>query len=201
MRWNLGNFPQSIRLQHGLQRRSAFSSALRTVPKAKLLCAALIGAVTQRKTVYPSQQLCQPKRGMPTHRCQLGWMYAKDLGMPQDFVQAIPLVSQAADQGNAYAQANLGIAYLNGEGVERDLAQATKWLRKAADEGSPIAQKALGGCLRLVKGCRKTSRKPPRGTVRPPSKVRDDRVVASKGDCMERGCRLQASGATEFNQT
>ena len=43
---------------------------------------------------------------------------------------------QAAEQGQANAQANLGSAYSAGRGVRQDDTEAVKWFKKAAENGS-----------------------------------------------------------------
>ena len=57
----------------------------------------------------------------------LGVMYAKGLGVAQDFAEAAKWYRLAANQGNAVAQYNLGSVYLDGRGVARDYAEAVKW--------------------------------------------------------------------------
>lgn len=51
---------------------------------------------------------------------------------------------QAAERGDAIAQARLGLAYFRGDSVERDLGQAAHWFRAAAEQGEPSAQFNLG---------------------------------------------------------
>lgn len=51
---------------------------------------------------------------------------------------------KAAEQGDAYAQANLGVCYSNGHGVAQNYAEALKWYRKAAEQGHAGAQKNIG---------------------------------------------------------
>ena len=51
----------------------------------------------------------------------LGFVYARGLGVPQDFVEAVKWARLAADQGIADAQYALGVSYVAGEGVPADL--------------------------------------------------------------------------------
>ena len=74
----------------------------------------------------------------------LGAMYDKGQGVPQDYNQAASLYLQAAEQGDAVAQNNLGLMYDKGEGVPQDYKQAVSWFRKAADQGDAKAQYNLG---------------------------------------------------------
>jgi uncharacterized protein len=66
---------------------------------------------------------------------------ARDRG---DYVTALRLYRQLADQGDARAQYNLGNTYHDGRGVPQNYAEAIKWWRKAADQGFANAQHNLG---------------------------------------------------------
>ena len=70
----------------------------------------------------------------------LGVLYRKGRGVPQDDVLARQWYEKAAAQGQAKAQYNLGTLYLNGEGVPKDYHQAFRWFRLAADQGEALAQ-------------------------------------------------------------
>ena len=61
-----------------------------------------------------------------------------------DYLTALRLYRQAADQGSANAQYNLGVMCDRAEGMPKDLEQAARWYRKAADQGDPEAQFNLG---------------------------------------------------------
>jgi len=70
----------------------------------------------------------------------LGVLYRKGRGVPQDDVQARQWYEKAAVQGQVKAQYNLGTLYFNGEGVPKDYQQALRWFRLAADQGEAVAQ-------------------------------------------------------------
>lgn len=70
----------------------------------------------------------------------LGVLYRKGRGAPQDDVQARQWFEKAAAQGQVKAQFNLGTLYFNGEGVAKDYQQAFRWFRLAADQGEALAQ-------------------------------------------------------------
>ena len=74
----------------------------------------------------------------------LGLLYRKGRGAPQDDVQARQWYEKAAAQGQAKAQYNLGTLYLNGGGVPKDYQQALRWFRMAADQGEALAQTKIG---------------------------------------------------------
>ncbi len=74
----------------------------------------------------------------------LGVMYRKGHGVPQDHVEAIRWLRKAAEQGLTPAQHGLGVMYSKGHGVPQDYAEAMRWWRKAAEQGIDGAQYNLG---------------------------------------------------------
>ncbi len=70
----------------------------------------------------------------------LGILYRKGRGVPQDDVRARQWYAKAAAQGLAKAQFNLGTLYFNGEGGPKDYQQALRWFRLAANQGEALAQ-------------------------------------------------------------
>ena len=87
----------------------------------------------------------------------LGLMYLKGQGVPQDYAQAVTWWRQAAEQGDAAAQSDLGVMYATGQGVPQDDAQAVAWTRKAADQGHALAQLNLGVMYANGKGAPKVA--------------------------------------------
>jgi TPR repeat protein len=71
----------------------------------------------------------------------LGLMYRKGDGVPQDYATAVKWYTLAAEQGNAFAQSNLGLMYANGEGVPQDYVYAHMWWNIAASSGNEGASK------------------------------------------------------------
>jgi uncharacterized protein len=61
-----------------------------------------------------------------------------------DYVQAIKLFRQLAEQGHQWAQRRLGSMYAEGKGVPQDYQEALKWYRLAAAQGNTPAQYSLG---------------------------------------------------------
>ena len=70
----------------------------------------------------------------------MGNLYAKGVGVPQDYSEAAKRFHLAADRGDATAQFNLGVMHANGIGLPRDSAQAEEWYRLAAAQGVADAQ-------------------------------------------------------------
>ena len=75
----------------------------------------------------------------------LGLMYARGEGVPQNQAEAVNWFRLAADQGHVDAQNTLGFTYSFGAGVPQNYAEALKWYRLAADQGLASAQFFLGG--------------------------------------------------------
>jgi len=84
------------------------------------------------------------EQGDASAQNNLGFMYYKGQGVPQDNTEAVKLYRLAAEQGYAKAQYNLGVMYAKGRGVPQDHEEALKWYRLSAEQGYAIAQNNLG---------------------------------------------------------
>ena len=84
------------------------------------------------------------EQGDATAQFNLGVMYAKGEGVPQDDAAAVRWYRLAAEQGHASAQGTLGAMYAIGRGVPQDDVEAVRWFRLAAEQGHASAQGALG---------------------------------------------------------
>ena len=84
------------------------------------------------------------EQGDASAQYNLGYMYDKGYGIPEDAKEAVKLYRLAAEQGHASAQFNLGVGYSLGEGVPHDDKEAVKWYRLAAEQGVARAQYNLG---------------------------------------------------------
>ncbi len=60
--------------------------------------------------------------------------------------------TEKAEQGDAFAKAQLGLMYDDGIGVVKDYKQAVYWYRKSAGQGNSLAQNMLGYMYRNGKG-------------------------------------------------
>ncbi len=74
----------------------------------------------------------------------LGFVYERGNGVPQDLAEARKWYEKAATAGNAYGMRNLGILYRDGSGVAKDSTQARKWFEKAVAAGNIEAMNSLG---------------------------------------------------------
>jgi uncharacterized protein len=84
------------------------------------------------------------EQGDAVAQYNLGVMYEKGEGVPENDAEAVKWYRKAADQGNADAQLILGYMYEKGKGVPENDAEAVKWYRKAAEQGSELGQTKLG---------------------------------------------------------
>jgi TPR repeat protein len=75
------------------------------------------------------------EQGYADAQSNLGAMYEKGLGVPQDFKTAVKWYTLAAEQGYASAQSNLGLMYAKGQGVIQDYVRAHMWFNIAASSG------------------------------------------------------------------
>jgi len=78
----------------------------------------------------------------------LGAMYEKGEGVPQDYKEAVKWYQLAAEQGDADAQYNLGLMHSNGQGISQNDKEAIKWYRLAAEQGNALAQDELNLLLK-----------------------------------------------------
>ncbi len=83
-------------------------------------------------------------KGVAQAQYNLGLLYAKGQGVPQDFAQAANWYRKAADQGFVQAEFNLGLMYGEGQGVPKDSSEAMKWFLKAAEHGDVKAADTVG---------------------------------------------------------
>ena len=90
------------------------------------------------------ETMAAAKQGAAYAQYNLGIMYERGMGVPENYAEAVKWYRKAADQGDALAQYNLGVMYANGEGIPENDAEAVKWYRKAADQGDALAQYNLG---------------------------------------------------------
>jgi TPR repeat protein len=84
------------------------------------------------------------EQGNAKAQSNLGFMYIKGQGVPQDDAEAVKWYRRAAEQGVAQAQYTLGFMYSKGRAVPLDDAKALQWYRKAAEQGYAGAQLNLG---------------------------------------------------------
>ena len=76
------------------------------------------------------------EKGDADAQFNLGVMYSKGQGVPQDYKTAVKWYTLAAEQGVASAQTNLGWMYDKGYGVKQDNVYAHMWGNIAASNGN-----------------------------------------------------------------
>ena len=77
------------------------------------------------------------EQGNAEAQYNLGNMYRKGLGVPQDYGEAVQWYRKAAERENAKAQLFLGNMYFFGQGVSKDYVQAYMWYILAASRSPP----------------------------------------------------------------
>lgn len=75
-----------------------------------------------------------------------------NLGVPQDYAEAVKWYLLLAARGWSPAQRRLGVFHEMGYGVRQDYAEAAKWYRLAAEKGSEYSQFKLGSMYALGVG-------------------------------------------------
>ena len=83
------------------------------------------------------------QHGHAASQLNLGVMFDKGQGVPEDHAKAVEWFRRAAELDNQLAQYNLGVMYREGRGVEEDDLEAVKWFIKAADQGENFGEFAL----------------------------------------------------------
>ena len=74
-------------------------------------------------------------RGNTNAAVNLGNLYMRGLGVPQDYTQARAWYEKAAMESNPIAEAKLGVIYYLGLGIEENRTRAAEWFQKAGDQG------------------------------------------------------------------
>ena len=92
----------------------------------------------------------QPTKWLDAALIALGLKQAAWAANVPDFRETL----QAAERGDAHAQALLGNMYANGQGVRQDDAEAVRWYRQAAAQGFAEAQYNLGVAYERGRGVR-----------------------------------------------
>ena len=80
-----------------------------------------------------------PDKNLTMAKCSLGLLY----GLQEKFDLAVPLLKEAAQEGDEIAQKLLGDCYFEGCGVPQSVEEAKRWWKKAADNGSEEARRCL----------------------------------------------------------
>jgi TPR repeat protein len=111
-------------------------------------------ASTTAVAVIPDVEGLRAKaeKGDAEAQYNLGKLYAKGLGVKEDYKQAAKWYRQAADRGHAGAQVALGELHEAGQGAPRDHAEAAKLYRQAAEQGNAAGQYSLAALYVIGRG-------------------------------------------------
>jgi TPR repeat protein len=102
-----------------------------------------------------SSLVSQANFGEARAKFELGEIYQRGYGVPQDYKKAVDWYRKAAEQGHSDGQLGLARMYSNGWGVPKEEAEALKWYRKAAENGNLHAQYDLSSMYVGGHGVRK----------------------------------------------
>lgn len=94
-------------------------------------------------TGQPEQLAALAKKGFGPAQYELGTLYEKGKGVPQDSAHAAQLFKMATAQGVRDAETSLGWMYEKGEGVPRNVDAAEQYYALAARQGDEIASTRL----------------------------------------------------------
>ena len=87
-----------------------------------------------------AQEFAKADKGDAAARFNIGLMYFRGEGVPQDYRQARVWFEKAAMQGLGEAQYNMGAMLEQGLGTEKNAATARTWYEKAAAQGMTEAK-------------------------------------------------------------
>jgi len=93
------------------------------------------GLIADRGKALLKERKPLAEQGDASAQYNLGLMYDKGEGVPQDYKTAVKWYTLAAEQGFADAQSNLGLMYALGQGVIQDSVYAHMWWNIAASQG------------------------------------------------------------------
>ncbi len=126
-------------------------SAARGYPPAQYQLAATLTSLGRHAEALPLYEAAVA-RNYPPAQNNLGAVYARGLGVAQDFGRSMELYKKAADKGHPRAMSSIGAHYAKGEGVKVDWAEALKWFTRAAEAGFPEGYLSLGVMYSQGKG-------------------------------------------------
>ncbi len=84
---------------------------------------------------------------------------SKDLLSKRDFKNALPLLKQAAENGNAEAEYNYGVCYQQGAEVIKSDSTANAWFLRSAEQGWKDAQFKIAYSYAKGRGLKQDNKK------------------------------------------
>ncbi|MEQ8399051.1 SEL1-like repeat protein [Thalassobaculum sp.] len=136
----LAALPPALAPAAGADRAALLASARSGDPSAQYTLAAQLASAEppdfQQAANWFRESAIQ---GVPNAQYNLGVLYERGLGLPQDDTRALLWYHSAAEQGHPLAQYNLGVLYSAGRGIPLSYAESARWFRRAAERGVPAA--------------------------------------------------------------
>jgi len=102
------------------------------------------GALSGAASAVPAELIDAASRGDAWAQYELGYVYDKGRGVPQDYGQAFRWYAMSAGQGYADAEYSLGVLYYFGLGVRQDYNEALRLFRLAVQHGKKDGDFLLG---------------------------------------------------------
>ncbi len=92
------------------------------------------------------------QKGYPRAQLQMGMIYERGLGVPQDYKQAQEWYLKALSNGVVDAPAKIGWLYEHGFGVEKDFGKAAEYYQRAIADESALGYTHMGYLYETGKG-------------------------------------------------
>jgi S1-C subfamily serine protease len=125
----------------------------------------------------------------------LGILYAKGQGVPEDPAEALKWYRKAADQGYARAQYVVGSYYERGRGVVPHIGEAYRWYEKAAAQDIRQAKEAVARIERDHPETVRLLKEDERQLAEQDKKIRDaQRKTAAEQESLRRQAAVQEPG-------
>lgn len=108
------------------------------------LCLFSASCSTQRVGLLGEMSAVGNQKVFSNDPYHVGMRYLTGYGAPQSDSKAFYYLSQAASQGNAFAQNEIAYMYAAGKGVSQNDVEALRWYQQAAENNLASAQYNLG---------------------------------------------------------
>ncbi|NWF35314.1 tetratricopeptide repeat protein [Mariprofundus sp. KV] len=100
----------------------------------------------ERLSTYLAETAKAAGTGDAVGQFNLGYLYSRGFGLPQDPMKALMWFQKSAEQGLARAQNHLGLAYIEARGgVSQNYKEAAQWFHKSAAQGDAEGAYLLAG--------------------------------------------------------
>ncbi len=98
-----------------------------------------LNSSSDKKSVF-QLTLKEANNGNVVAMSNMGFIYAKGIGVEKNEAEALAWYKKAAEKGHLTSQYNLGVMYSKGRGTTQDFGKSFKWYKLAAKQGDVMAQ-------------------------------------------------------------